>query len=143
MRWIVVLLLLAATFGITPALAQSAGGVRGTVFNTATTRPGPIRNAVLTVLSRAVIASTTTDANGFFVFMSLPPGRLDIEVRADGYTPVTVPVCVQSGVFRTLPIILSPGGSLSQLAANSKYNQSLQYRPDPGIIADLYSIGDC
>lgn len=143
MRWILAAGLLSSIFGSAVAQAQNVGGVRGTVVTTTATPRGPIKNAQLTLLSGAFVASTATDADGFFVFMAVPPGPATIEVSAPGFSSVSVPVCVEAGVFRTLPIRLRAGGSLPQLIANANYNKRLQQLPDPGITSDLYSIGGC
>lgn len=158
---------LAAALTAGPVWAQNTGGVRGSVSLRDTMQKVPVirplKNVRLSVHSGEFVASrgplgtfymlregaelaaTTTDENGLFTFMTLPPGLLYINVIAPGYVPTEVPVCVQTDVFQTLPIELWATAviGIPYQHAMYQYNSSLRYRPNPNITSDLYSIGEC
>lgn len=117
---------------------QNTGGLRGTVTGGAGVAVG---DAFVAAVSPAVRASTRTDKHGFFIFASLPPGPISIQVSAIGFVSVSVTVCVQTDTFRTVPIWLSAGGSSATYAPS--YNNALQNRLNENITLDLYSLGAC
>ena len=63
---------------------ETTGGIRGTVMDAT---GGSVPNATVDVTSPALVRAltTTTDAAGAFAFLSLPPGRYDLTVGAQGF----------------------------------------------------------
>lgn len=125
------------------AQAQNTGGLSGTVVSMQLRPQRVVAGAKVLAHSGAVETSTTTDKRGNFIFLSLPPGLVQVQVLAPGYVPLDFAACVQADVIRTLPIKLSPGGSLPQLNEMVRYNNGLRRRPDPGITSGVHSIGEC
>ncbi len=91
--------------------AASATTLRGRVVVNLT--GAPIAAATATLRSDgAVVASTTTDAEGAFALEGLPPGRAgQLAVEADGCLPTTADVPPAS--TQPLRIVLSRGGLLT------------------------------
>ncbi|MHB8195830.1 MAG: carboxypeptidase regulatory-like domain-containing protein [Vulcanimicrobiaceae bacterium] len=81
------MLLVAFLFQGTWALAGTTGGLSGSVVNE---KGAPIAGAKVSVNSPSQIASTTTDAHGNFVFLSLSPDTYTVSVSAKGYAPITL-----------------------------------------------------
>lgn len=85
--------------------AQTTGIVQGTVTDEFTGQP--LSGVTVLASSSAVQARSTTDRNGFFVFLSLPPGPVTVAAVAEGYHPSAIrDVCVESGITRFLRIWL-------------------------------------
>ena len=105
--------------GLVAPPPASVGGVQGSVFldtNRGGTRdPGepPVATGttvqLINPITGAVIATTTTDASGNYVFTGVPPGTYDVRPIAPPGTTATTPsvqrVSVVSGVTTTAPII--------------------------------------
>ena len=68
-------------------LAGTTGQIGGTVLETGTTTP--IVGAKVTAVSPSQSATTTTDSNGKFNFISLAPDTYTINVEKQGYDPVS------------------------------------------------------
>jgi hypothetical protein len=81
----------------TPRISEKnlPGGGRPRIFgNTRGERGGVLRNFTITLLAAGtskVIANTTTDENGDFVFVGVKSGRYDIEGSSKGFTLTKVP----------------------------------------------------
>lgn len=121
--------------------AESAAILRGTVSSSHTGKA--IAGAVIRVESGAAAASTKTDRRGFFSLMGLPPGPARMQVTADGYTPVLFDICIQPNVTRTLPLVLTPGGSLPQMMNAQKHDERAATALNGDITSDVYTIGTC
>lgn len=67
-----------------------------------------IVGAVVSASSPSGLATTKTDRDGFYIFMSLPTGTTSISAVHDGYKPfVVLDVCVDSDQDRDIPIELN------------------------------------
>lgn len=137
-----IMVLLFARAATGAAFADNTGGIRGTVTSLNDGRA--IAGATIEIHSATVDESTKTDARGGFTFLSLPPGPIKILVGATGYQSDTLRACVQTGVFRTLPIRLWFGRAGSQQwSAMHETNKELIYHPYTGAAVDRYSYGPC
>jgi hypothetical protein len=100
---------LIALFMAVPALAQTSGQLRGTVLDES---GFPIPNAELKLTGEKLIGgaqSRKSDPNGNFQFVELSPGAYDLEVRFQGYAPVTYQgIQVQLGRTATQIVKLEP-----------------------------------
>ena len=70
------------------ALAGTTGGLSGTVVDTE--NGAPVANASVTVSSPSQTASTSTDAAGHFVFLSLTPDTYTVSSEKSGYDSASV-----------------------------------------------------
>jgi hypothetical protein len=94
------LLTLIALAGSSPLRAQELGGA-GTVQGTVKDPAGDVMQAVEVKISNPVtgfVRTTTTDANGRFVFRNLPPNPYHLVVAAQGFSTLDRNVDVRSGV---------------------------------------------
>jgi len=83
---VALLLLVAFLFQETWALAGTTGGLSGTV----TDEGGrPVAGAAVKVTSASQISSTSTDASGHFVFLSLAPDTYSVSIQKDQYDPIS------------------------------------------------------
>jgi len=73
-----------------PAFAGTTGTLTGYVVMAG---DKPVAGAKVTVVSPTDSESTTTDAQGYFAFVDLPPDTYSVSASKDGYAPV-----VQAGV---------------------------------------------
>jgi hypothetical protein len=69
-----------------PALAGTTGALLGRVTDSA---GAPLADAKVTMTSPSQVSSTRTDARGNFVFASLAPDTYTLDVRKDGYEPLS------------------------------------------------------
>jgi len=70
------------------ALAGTTGGLGGTISD-ADAGNAPIANATVAVTSASQSATTTTDANGHYVFIPLAPDTYTVSVEKTGYEPTS------------------------------------------------------
>src|SRR5579864_9453882 len=82
------LLLILAAWGIAPAPAGTTGTLIGYVL---TDKAVPVQAAKVAAASASQTASTTTDVQGHFVFVSLIPDTYVVTVTKDGYRTVSQP----------------------------------------------------
>ncbi|MBV9736883.1 MAG: carboxypeptidase regulatory-like domain-containing protein, partial [Candidatus Eremiobacteraeota bacterium] len=68
------------------ALAGTTGTVSGNVFDE---KGAPVVAATITASAPSGTATTTTDASGHFVFLTLGPDTYTISMKKDGYNPVS------------------------------------------------------
>jgi hypothetical protein len=89
-RRITVALMLLVAFLIqgTWALAGTTGGISGTVTDE---HGAPVVAAVVTVISPSQTATSTTDAQGHYVFLTLAPDSYVLSVAKTGYQPTSIP----------------------------------------------------
>lgn len=106
------LLVLAA--GVAPALAQASSStaeLRGAVTDTA---GAPVAGATLTLrdLVKGTARTTTTDAEGGYVFLNLLPSsyELKVEATAGNFAPGTTRVELTVGQQANIPVQLSAAG---------------------------------
>src|SRR5579864_6103789 len=72
----------------TCALAGTTGGVSGNVFDAS--NAAAVANATVTASAPYQTATTTTDANGHFVFLSLAPDTYTISAARSNFSAVSV-----------------------------------------------------
>lgn len=102
--------------------AQDTGMVEGRVTDRLTGHV--IAGAVVSARSPSGLATTKTDRDGFYVFMSLPTAATSISAVRDGYSPfVVLDVCVQSDQLRYVTIDLYSGGFHTIASIRSTYPQ--------------------
>ena len=103
----------------------STAGVEGTVTDAVTL--SPIAGAMVTTstyppppppmppdMSTGVYQSTVTSVSGTYAFAGLPAGSYQLLVSAPGYVQQTIfPLTATSGVTTTLPVSLTPAGSIT------------------------------
>ena len=82
---IVFLLLLLPTF----AGSQSLDAVLRGKASDETGAGLPALTLILTTEGRGVVRSATTDSQGHYVLLNLPPGAYDLRAELDGFTPIT------------------------------------------------------
>jgi len=89
-----------------PLPAQDGlGGIAGTVRADA----APLRGALVSI--RTLGRTTVTDAEGRFRIGALPPGAVEVDVRAVGWQPLRRQVNVRAGETVQLEIVLTTRGS--------------------------------
>lgn len=123
-----------------PAVAQSTGSIRGTVFDVA--RGRLIAGAEVNIISPATKETTKSDRNGYFAFWSVPPGPVRVYANAPGFAPVSFTACVHADVFEYFRVQLPDrGGTWAAILGHDLNKQG--HWPVAGITSDLYSLGDC
>ncbi|MBV9269509.1 MAG: carboxypeptidase regulatory-like domain-containing protein, partial [Candidatus Eremiobacteraeota bacterium] len=112
-------------------------GTTGTISGTLTAEGGkPVAGATVTVSSPSQTSSTTTDAAGHFIFLSLAPDSYSVSAQKEGYASVS-----QSGVtvFADNNQVLTLTTQVMKTIANvtSRAAGSLV---KPGTTSDVYSV---
>ena len=79
--------LLAMLGQISGAVAGTTGGLTGTVSDS--TSKAPVANAKVTAVSPSQTATTTTDAQGHYIFASLAPDAYTVSVEKQGFQPLS------------------------------------------------------
>ena len=122
------------------ALAASTSSLHGTVVN-ATDR-SPIPNVTVDVYaapSTQSLATATTDKNGAFVIVGLPPGTYQIKLAHPTYeTIILTGVKVNGANYMQLKgaLAMQPAGSDNRVARQSACTNLLQ----PGQTSDVYIV---
>ncbi|HEX3670762.1 MAG TPA: TonB-dependent receptor [Candidatus Cybelea sp.] len=117
------------------ALASTTGGLSGTVLDADTS--APLAGVQVTAVSPSQSSSTTTDAGGHFVFLTLAPDTYTVTTTKSGYQSESVPGqtvfadTVQSVAVR-MPKALKTIGHVTATAAGALVKS--------GTTADVYSI---
>ncbi len=134
---VAVLLLIAFVLqGTTSVLAGTTGAINGVVVDPQSN--GPVAGAQLTAASPSQTATTSSDANGRFSFISLAPDTYTVSVAATSSreTASVSGITVQADQTQTIslgqPTKLKVIGSVTSRAASSLVK--------PGTTADVYSI---
>jgi len=117
-------------------LAGTTGTLSGSVFEGNGTSV-PIAGAKVSATSPSQAATTTTDASGHFVFLSLSPDSYTVSVEKTGYEPISRSgITVQSdqnlGVTLNLNRALREIGRVLSRASSSVVQ--------PGTTSDVYSV---
>ncbi len=121
---------------VTWALAGTTGTLSGSVTEDSA-KGTPIAGAKVSASSPSQAVTTTTDANGHFVFLSLAPDSYTISVEKATYEPVA-----QSGVnvfadqTQTVSVRLKP--TLQTIGRVTSRSSSSLVRP--GTTSDVYSV---
>ncbi len=95
------LLLIVAALCSISLFAQGTGGVKGTVVNRAGRQP--IANAEISLsMDGELVASTTSDTEGFFIIEPLENGIYTMIITAPGFLDANVNVTVEKGYVKDL-----------------------------------------
>ena len=122
-------------FAHAPATAGTTGGLHGRVTDAAT--GVPIADAKVSVTSPSQNEATTTDANGYWDFISLSPDTYTITVSKPSYDLASVPgVTVVADQSHAVPITLQK--TLKTLGTVTTRGSASLVRP--GTTSDVYSI---
>ncbi|HTU69692.1 MAG TPA: TonB-dependent receptor [Candidatus Baltobacteraceae bacterium] len=128
------MLLVAFLFQGTWALAGTTGGLSGTVTNEA---GAPVAGAAVKVTSASQIASTTTDASGHFVFLSLAPDTYTVSIEKDQFNPISLAgVTVFADQTQTLAFTMHP--ALKEIAHVTSTAAGALVKA--GTTSDVYSV---
>ena len=117
------------------SLASTTGGLSGSVVDTSTA--APVANATVTASAPTQSATSTTDANGHFVFLSLTPDTYTVSSSKNGYDPASVAgVTVFADSVQS--VTLSMHSTLKTIA--SVRSQAASSLVKSGTTADVYSV---
>ncbi|HMF29349.1 MAG TPA: carboxypeptidase regulatory-like domain-containing protein, partial [Candidatus Cybelea sp.] len=123
------------SFAHPDALAGTTGTLRGSIIDVKSR--APVAGARITAESPSQVATTSTDAQGEFRFISLVPDTYVIHAEREGYDPAA-----QSGIsiFADQPLIITINmtPTLKTIARITARGASSQLRP--GTTSDLYSV---
>jgi hypothetical protein len=99
--------------------AQFSAGVQGNVLDST---GAVIPNATLTLVNMAtqVAQTTTSDANGIYRFVSLPPGDYTVKATKDGFEPGEVPFNLGTGELRDVRIALHVGSTSATVQVSAE-----------------------
>lgn len=67
-----------------------------------------LSGAEIEIRSGAWTLHTHTNERGQFAIVGVPAGRLNVEVSAIGYEPITIPTCALPEEVRSLPLLVLP-----------------------------------
>jgi carboxypeptidase family protein/TonB-dependent receptor-like protein len=117
------------------AVAGTTGAIGGHVVDSVT--QVPIAGAKITVVSPSDTQTTTTDANGAYVFVSLPPDTYVVTATKDGYDPTAHQgVTVLADQTQTITILL-----VKSAAVIGRINvRGTTALVKPGTTSDVYSV---
>jgi hypothetical protein len=115
------------------ALAATTGGIAGLVNDD---RGAPVAGATVTATSPSQVETTTTDAQGHFVFLTLAPDTYSISVSKSGYNPVSL---AGESVFadQTQQVTIIAPRAIAVIAIQ---RTSATQLVKPGVGGDLYSV---
>ena len=120
---------------LTPVLAGTTGTLRGRIVDSET--GAPVAGVLVSATAPSQIASVTTDATGFYIFISLAPDTYTITATKDGYSPVsTAGVTVIADQARNVSFSMQK--QLKTLATITTRGVTSLVRP--GTTSDVYSI---
>jgi hypothetical protein len=97
-------------FAAVPALAQFTASIQGTVSDPS---GASISQAKINLenLSTHVAATTTSDTDGGYRFISLAPGNYKVSVEASGFAKTEVSVTLETGQNLSVPMALKVGAT--------------------------------
>ena len=132
--FVALLLLVSMLCQGTWALAGTTGGLNGVVTDN---NGAPLANAKVSVVSPSQSDSTTTDAGGHFVFLSLAPDSYTVAVEKQGYEPVSV-AGINVFADQTQTLTLHSQRTIKEIGRVTSRATSDIVRP--GTTADVYSV---
>jgi len=116
-----------------PASAEG-GGIRGFVDSY---RGAGLYGARISLIGSYGTFQTTSDRDGFFVFLSVPTGTYDMYASKDGYSPgCRLGVVVEPDEVRDVKLVAFLGGTVISLC-RGVLDQPLF---DPDATADVYDV---
>lgn len=128
---LIAIVLLALTHSV--ALADG-GGVRGFVH---ADQDAGLESARVTIVGLYGTFQTTAGRNGFFVFLSVPPGKYDVYASKEGYVPgCRVGVVVEPDEVRDVTILALVRSTVIS-GCRRISDESLV---DPDATADVYNV---
>lgn len=115
---LIVLVILFALASCT-CYAQFSGSVQGVVLDTS---KAAIAGATVTLVNidTKVTQTTTSTFSGNYLFISLPPGNYTAEAIKQGFQSAIVPVLLETGQLRNVPIVLSVGAVTSNIIVSTQ-----------------------
>ena len=118
-----------------PVEAGTTGGLAGTVLEVA--NKAAVAHAKVTVVSASQSATTTTDAQGHYVFASLAPDAYTVSVERQGFAPLSASgINVLADQTQNVPLSLQRElRTIGRVAATSAGNLVSR-----GTTADTYSV---
>ena len=130
-----VALLAVFTLGLLTAPASAdGGGIRGFVD---ANRGAGLYGARISLIGSYGTFQTTSDRDGFFVFLSVPTGTYDIYASKDGYSPgCRLGVVVEPDEVRDVNLVAFLGGTVISLC-RGVHDQPLF---DSDATADVYDV---
>jgi Carboxypeptidase regulatory-like domain/TonB dependent receptor len=118
----------------TPAVAETAGIVSGTVSDDRT--HAPIAGATVVAKSPSATYRTVTDAQGRYRFLSMLPDNYSISCSAAGYQPFSETVVVLNGSEQTVNVPLSK--TLKVIASTHARSAGSAFQR--GMTIDTYTV---
>lgn len=100
-------------------LAQFSSGVQGSVTD-ASGAAEPKATVSLVDTEKSVSRTTTTDASGFYRFVSLPPSHYKVSTTVAGFAPAAVEFVLQTEENRDVPLRLKVAGESSTVTVTSQ-----------------------
>ncbi len=102
LKCIVVLIVLFINSNV--SIGQEKGILRGFVSDSLNSQPLPYANVYIKELNRG----TTTDFQGYFIFTSLPPLKLNVFITYLGYKTEQLDIKIEAGKISEIKVQLSP-----------------------------------
>jgi hypothetical protein len=126
-------LVLALAVALAPRAAHAVGETTGRIEGNITEAQtgAPIPGATITVSSPALIGGTrtiTTNSDGQYEAISLPPGRYEVEVSYSGVKPIKRRVVVRQG--ETLPLNIAWSPELAEAEVTVVVEERHYTKPD-------------
>jgi hypothetical protein len=117
------------------ALAGTTGNISG--YLTDSTNGKPIADARVTAVAPSQSATTTTDAGGHFIILSLQPDTYTVSADKSGYAPISVAgITVFADQTQTVAITTHPElKTIARVTSRAAANLV-----KPGVTSDTYSV---
>jgi hypothetical protein len=135
-------LLVISLFCVTAAIAQDRASITGTVTDSS---GAVIPKASISLLAPAtqLRRQTTSNANGIYVFSSLPVGSYSVTVNSKSFKPLTVDaVDLLYGQVRTVDAHLQVGSPTEQVEVTASAEALNQTSAEQGIVIEAPQIAD-
>ena len=102
-----------------PAHAQFTGNIEGVVTDPS---GGTVASAKVTLVNVAtqITAATTSDASGYFRFLSLAPGTYKIRVEGSGFSPTESNVALEYNQTLNVPIVMKVGSATETITVTGE-----------------------
>ncbi|MEO7201934.1 MAG: carboxypeptidase-like regulatory domain-containing protein [Candidatus Tumulicola sp.] len=136
MRVLLVAALLAALLAPAVTIAGTTGELTGTVRLSYPNSQSPIAGATVTITSEVQNERTTTDARGYFCFVSLAPGSYVVSVSRYGYETTNSTVLISADNESWLTVELR--SRIVRVVVDGPWLMTNFVRQ--GIVSDVYSI---
>jgi hypothetical protein len=117
-------LLLISLFGAASAFAQFTASIQGSISDPSGAAVGQAKIGLENVANH-ITATTTSESDGTYRFVSLAPGSYKITVEASGFSRAETTVTLETGQLLSVPISLKVGAaseSIEVTAENPLFN---------------------